>query len=175
MDLASYSSDSRAVIKVAREVAAEFRHPEITAEHLLIAVVRHEGSEVESILNQLGKSPAIVANMVELFLKDQSSRTAARENLTIAPEVQEILAAALDEKAKLYDALVEPEHILIAIFDPNSALAPQVREKVDIVKEDIYKAIAEAKAVEEIATGGTPTAAGAPGVEGKKGVSGTRK
>jgi ATP-dependent Clp protease ATP-binding subunit ClpA len=60
MDIASYSSDSRAVIKNAREVAGVFRHPEIEVEHLLIAVIRHEGSEVESILNQLGKSPAFI-------------------------------------------------------------------------------------------------------------------
>ncbi|MBU8933894.1 MAG: AAA family ATPase [candidate division Zixibacteria bacterium] len=172
MDIASYSSDSRAVIKVAKEVAAEFRHAEITAEHLLIAVVRHEGSDVESILNQLGKSPTIVANMVEVFLKDQSTRASARENLSLAPEVQGILEAALEEKAKLYDTLVEPEHILIAIFDPNSALSPQVREKIDIAKEDIYKAIAEAKSVEEIATGGSPTG---EGVEGKRDVAGTLK
>ncbi|RKX28585.1 MAG: hypothetical protein DRP47_03995 [Candidatus Zixiibacteriota bacterium] len=170
MDIASYSSDSRAVIKIAREVASEFRHPEITVEHLLIAVVRQEGTEVESILNQLGKKPTVVASMVEAFLKDQSSRSTARENVNASPEVQEVLAQALEEKAKLYDALVEPEHILIAIFDPKTAMAPQVREKIDITKEDIYKAIADTKSVEEIAT---TSGIGTTGTEEKKGVAGT--
>ncbi|MEA2030110.1 MAG: Clp protease N-terminal domain-containing protein [candidate division Zixibacteria bacterium] len=173
MDIASYSADSRAVIKIAREVAAEFRHPEITVEHLLIAVVRHEGSEVESILNQLGKSPTIVASMVETFLKDQSNRSTARENVNVAPEVQEVLNQALEEKAKLYDALVEPEHILLAIFDPKTALTPQVREKIDITKEDIYKSIADAKSVEEIASTSAPSGKGAVGTDGKKEVAGT--
>ena len=74
MDIASYSYDSRAVIKNAREIAATFKHAEIDVEHLLMAVVRHEGTEVESILNQLGKSPSYVESIVEIYLKDQASK-----------------------------------------------------------------------------------------------------
>ncbi|UCC43999.1 MAG: ATP-dependent Clp protease ATP-binding subunit [Candidatus Zixiibacteriota bacterium] len=174
MDIASYSSDSRAVIKNAREVAAEMRHPEIDVEHLLIAVIRHEGSEVESILNQIDKSPGLIESIVEGYLKDQSRKSTPRENLAISPGVQAVLNQAIEEKAKLYDALVEPEHIFIAIFDPKSSLAPYVRDKIDLLKEDIYKAIADSKSVEEIAsTVSTPTAEGAPAEEGKKDVSGT--
>ena len=160
MDIASYSSDSRAVIKIAKEVAAEFKHAEIEVEHLLVATVRHEGTEVESILAQLGKNPSGVASLTEAFLKDQASRATARENLTASPNTQAVLTQALEEKAKLYDALVEPEHILIAIFDPKSALSPYLREKIDISKEDIYRAIAESKAVEEIASTPTTTTTG---------------
>lgn len=172
MDIASYSSDSRAVIKIAREVAAEFRHPEIAIEHLLVAVIRHEGSEVESILNQLEKSLSIVASMVEAFLKEQSSRNAVKESVNVSLEVQEVLSQALEEKAKLFDALVEPEHILIAIFDPKTALSPILRDQIGITKEDIYKAIAESKSVSEIAST-TSDSTGATTTEpGKKDVAG---
>ncbi|MEW5922875.1 MAG: Clp protease N-terminal domain-containing protein [Candidatus Zixiibacteriota bacterium] len=172
MDIASYSSDSRAVVKNAREVAAAFRHPEIEVEHLLMAVIRQEASEVESILNQLGKSPKFVESIVEIYLKEQSGRSVSRENLTISPAVQTVLSRAIEEKNKLYDPLVEPEHILIAIFDPNSALSPYVRDKLDIQKEAIYRAIAESKAVEEIASG-APAKEGEAPAEGKKDVSKT--
>jgi ATP-dependent Clp protease ATP-binding subunit ClpB len=168
MDIASYSSDSRAIIKNAREVAAAFRHPEIEVEHMLMAVVRHEGTEVESILNQLGKSASFVESIVEIHLKEQSSRSTTRESLTISPSVQKVLQQALEEKTRLYDPLVEAEHILIAILDPKSSLAPYVREKIGITKEDIYRAIAESKAVEEIATG-------APAREGEKTVEGRQE
>ena len=175
MDIANYSSDSRAVIKNAREIAASFRHAEIAVEHLLVACVRHEGSEVESILNQLGKSRAFVESTVEEFLKGPSSRSSARANLTISPAVQAVLEQAMEEKTRLYDALVEPEHIFIAIFDPKSALSGYLREKVDISREAIYNAIAENKSVKEMTeirsdVGG----AGAAGDGGdKKSVSGT--
>ena len=172
MDIANYSSDSRTVIKTAREVASSMRHTEIDVEHLLIAVIRHEGSEVESILNQLGKSAAFIESVAEEHLKEQPKRSTAKQNLNISPAVQEILVNATDEKAKLYDPLVEPEHILIAIFDPKSRLSAYVREKVDITKEDIYRAIADSKSVEEIAT---PGVAGEAASEVKKGVAGTLK
>ncbi len=172
MDIASYSSDSRAIIKNAKEVTAAFRHPEIEVEHLLMAVVRHEGSEVESILNQLGKKPSFVESIVEIYLKEQSSRSTSRENLTVSPAVQSILSQALEEKNKLYDALVEPEHILIAIFDPKSSLSPYIRDKLDIQVEGIYRAIAESKAVEEIATGAPPKE-GEAVVGGKREISKT--
>lgn len=173
MDIKSYSSDSRAVIKGAREVAASFRHPEIRIEHLLIAVVRQEGSEVESILNQLGKSAALVESVAEEYLKEQPKQSKARENATISPPVQETLVTAIEEKSKLYDPLVEPEHIFIAIFDPKSQLSSYVREQIDISKEDCYRAIADSKSVEEIAT--VAPKAGEADAEGAKDVSGTLK
>jgi ATP-dependent Clp protease ATP-binding subunit ClpA len=174
MDIAHYSSDSRIVIKNAREVAIAFRHPEIAVEHLLVACVRHEGSEVESILNQMGKSMAFVESTVEDFLKAQSSRSSAKENLSISAPVQAVLNQALDEKAKLYDALVEPEHIFIAIFDPKSALSGVLREKLDISREAIYNAIAESKSLQEMTS--EPASGDARSAEGtteKKEVSGT--
>lgn len=177
MDIASYSSDARAAIKIAREIAAEFRHAEIEVEHLLLAVVRSETSEVESILNQLGKSPALVGSILESFLKEQPSRSSAKANVAAGPAVEQVLTQALEEKARLYDPLVEPEHIMIAALDPKSKLSPYVRDQIDITKEAIYNAIAESKAVEEIttSTGSGAAAEGGAPAGGKKEVSGTLK
>ncbi len=171
MDIANYSSDSRAVIKNAKEVAAQLRHIEIDVEHLLIATIRHEGSEVESILNQLGKSVGFIESAADEYLKDQTKKSTVT-NPTISPGVQEALIQAVEEKSKLMDALVEPEHIFIAIFDPKSKLSGYVREKIELTKEDIYNAIADSKSVAEITTSST-TADGQPVVEGEKKVSGT--
>ncbi len=173
MDIANYSSDSRVVIKNAKEVTAEFRHPEIQIEHLLVAVVRHEGSGVESILNQLGKSPKFIESVTEDYLKEQSGRATPRDSLSIGPAVQEVLTQALEEKTKLYDPLVEPEHIFIAIFDPKSKLSPYLRDKIDLTKEAIYRAIADSKSVEEIAAGRPSVEAGETLGEPKKEVAGT--
>ena len=151
MDIASYSYDARAAIKNAQEIAASFKHAEIDVEHLLMALVRQEGSEVESILNQLGKSPSFVESIVDIYLKDQPSKSTGREKVSISPVVQNVLNSALDEKVKLYDPLVEPEHIFIAIFDSRSALSGYVRDKIEFTKEDIYRAIAENKALEDMA------------------------
>jgi len=170
MEIANYSSDSRAVIRNAKEVAASFRHVEIDVEHLLIAVIRHEGSEVESILNQLEKSPKFIEATAEERLKDLPKKSTVTNPIT-SMAVQAVLTQAVEEKSRLYDALVEPEHIFIAIFDPKSKLSGYVREKVDITKEDIYRALADSKSVAEIATGAP--AEGKPAEEGKKEVSGT--
>ncbi len=170
MDIANYSSDSRLVIKSAREVTTSFRHPEIEVEHLLIAVIRHEGSEVETILNLVGKSPAYIEHIVETYLKDQSSRSAPRENVTISPAVEDVLTQAIEEKNKLYDALVEPEHILIAIFDPKSKLAPYITDKIGLTKENIYRAIAESKSVEEITSTAAKKAGAGIDIDEKKAV-----
>jgi len=174
MDIANYSSDSRAVIKSAREVAAAFRHTEIEIEHLLIAVIRSESPGVETIINQLGKSRGYIESLVEEFLKEQPRKSSARDNLTVSPAVQETLAQAIEEKGKLYDALVEPEHIFIAIYDPRSKLSPYLRDKIDITKEDIYRAIAESKSVQEITSTSVPSATGTA-AEGARDVAGTLK
>ncbi|MFO7914573.1 MAG: ATP-dependent Clp protease ATP-binding subunit [Candidatus Krumholzibacteriales bacterium] len=168
MDIASYSYDARAAIKNAREIAASFKHAEIDVEHLLMALVRLESSEIESILNQLGKSASFVESIVEIYLKDQPSKSTGREKVPMSPAAQNVLTAALDEKEKLYDPLVEPEHIFIAAFDPRSALSGYVRDKVEFRKEDIYRAIAENKALEEL------TVSSAEGEEKKEGEPGAK-
>lgn len=174
MDIANYSSDSRAAIKNAREIAQSFRHPEIEIEHMLIALVRQDGSQVESILNALGKSPKFIESVVETHLKDQSSRGSARENLAVSPGLQQVLQQAIEEKSKLYDALVEPEHIFIAVFDPKSQLGPYIRDKVEITKEEIYRAIADSKSIEDITSSAEKQVGGEAPQSAKK-VSGTLK
>lgn len=174
MDIANYSSDARAVIKNARGVTTAFRHAEIEIEHLLMAIIRHEGSQVESILNQLGKRPSEVENIVGTYLKDQASRQTAKDNPSFSPAAQAVLTMAVEEKARLYDALVEPEHIFIAAFDPRSELSGYVREQLGIQKEDLYNAIADSKSVAEIASGaGKPATGKAEGEPEGKGVAGT--
>ncbi|MCP4550269.1 MAG: ATP-dependent Clp protease ATP-binding subunit [bacterium] len=154
------------MIKSAQEIAAAFKHAEIDVEHLLMAIVRCESTEVESILNQLGKPVSFVESIVDIYLKDQPAKSTGREKAPVAPSVQTVLNNALDEKGKLYDALVEPEHILIAIFDPRSPLSGYVRDKVEFTKEDIYRAIAEIKAVEEITAPADKSGADADGASG---------
>jgi ATP-dependent Clp protease ATP-binding subunit ClpA len=177
MDITSYSYDARAAIKNAREIAASFKHAEIDVEHLLMALVRLESSEIESILNQLGKSLSFLESIIEIYLKDQPSKSTGREKVPISPAVQKVLSNALDEKEKLYDPLVEPEHIFIAAFDPRSALSGYVRDKAGFTKEDIYRAIAENKALEELTVSsedeGKKEKGEKPGKKGK--VSGTLK
>jgi len=171
MDIAQYSSDTRAVIKVARDVAVEFRHQEIETEHLLVAVLRHEGTEVESVLNELAKNPNVLASIVEEFLGEQPSRASVKDKLTVSPSTQEVLTQALAEKAKLYGALVEPEHVFLAILDPNSSLSGYVRDKLDTQKEDVYRALADSHAVQEITTTSVPPSEGEPGHAGATKVS----
>jgi len=134
--------------------------PKSEIEHLLVAVIRHEGSQVESILNQLGKAPGLVESILETYLKDQPSRSTAPQSPSLALATQETLGQAAQEKARLFDALVEPEHILIAAFDPKSRLSGYVREQVGVTKEDFYRAIADSKSVEEITSAGKKAAAG---------------
>ena len=91
MDISSYSHDSRTVIKAAQEIAAAFKHAEIDVEHLLMAVVRHESPEVESILNQLGKPASFVESILDIYLKDQPAKSTGREKAPVSPGVQTVL------------------------------------------------------------------------------------
>ncbi len=176
MDIANFSSDARAVIKNAREVTLAFRHPEIEVEHLLIAAVRADSPGLETMLNQLGKSAAMFEGLAETYLKEQSSKKAARDSVGMSPSATNTLSDAVQVKGELMDALVEPEHIVIAIFDPKSNLAPYLREKLDVTREDFFRAIAESKSVEEITAAHTASgSSGASADSAPQSVSGTLK
>ena len=152
MDISDYSSKAKAVIKSAREIAISMHHPEISCEHLLLSILRQEDGTVKGILNQAEKSSAYIESLVEDKLSKIPGRFDSRPTAVAAPSLQSVLILANEEKNRLSDTFLEPEHLFLALMDEGSALSADLKNKIDLRKNEIYKAISELSVLENITT-----------------------
>ncbi len=152
MDISNYSQKTKAAIKNARELASSLQHSEISCEHLLLSILRQENGSVRAILNHLEKSSSYIESLVEDRLSKVPKRFDAVGKAVASPSFQSILILAPEEQKRLNDSSLEPQHLLLALLDENSALNAEIKNKIDLRKSEIYQAISELTVLENITT-----------------------
>jgi ATP-dependent Clp protease ATP-binding subunit ClpB len=152
MDISGYSSKAKIAIKSAREIAVSMHHPEISCEHLLLSILRQEDGAVKGILNQADKSSAYIESLVEDKLSKIAPRFDVPPKAVASPSLQSVLILASEEKNRLSDSSLEPEHLFLALMDEGSALSAELKNKIDLRKNEIYQAISELRVLENITT-----------------------
>lgn len=152
MDISNYSQKTKAVIRNARELASSMQHPEISCEHLLLSILRQEDGRVKGILNHLEKSTGYIESLVEDKLSKIPKRYDSATKVVASPSFQSVLIRATEERNRLSDSLLEPEHLFLALLDDGSALSAELKNRIDLRKNEIYQAMSELRVVEHITT-----------------------
>jgi ATP-dependent Clp protease ATP-binding subunit ClpC len=133
--VARLSARSTAVLDMAKEEQRNSKQDEVTAEHLLLGILR-EGATAAKVLEANGVTEEEARSFVAEALWDEEPDYS---KLRLSGEVTQILEAA---SVQAGDAKVEPEHVLYGItaagFDTTSRLlyalgADRAKLKTDIV------------------------------------------
>src|SRR6516164_2835741 len=68
IDFAQFAPSAQAVIALAKNQAGKMHAPEVYPEHLFLGVIRHEDSDVTTILKEIGLDrQTIQAQTIEIF------------------------------------------------------------------------------------------------------------
>jgi len=135
--VARLSARSTTVLDMAKEEQRNSKQDEVTAEHLLLGILR-EGATAAKVLEANGVTEEEARSFVAEALWDEEPDYT---QLRLSGEVQQILESASSQAG---DAKVEPEHILYGItaagFDTTSRLlyalgADRAKLKADITAE----------------------------------------
>ena len=115
MRLDQFTVKAQEALTSAQTVAEKADHPEVTAEHLLKALLEQEGGVVPSALGKLGVNAGAVAAEVDKGLgslpRTQGSAT------HVSAKLDAVLKQALREAETLKDEYVSTEHLLLALID----------------------------------------------------------
>ena len=152
MDISTYSQKAKSAVRNARELATSMQHPEINCEHLLLSILRQEDGAVKSILNHLEKSSGYIESLIDDKLAKVQKRYDLAGKAAASPSFQSVLIRAAEEQKRLSDGLLEPEHLLLALLDEGSALDAELKNKIDLRKNEIYQAMSELRVLEHITT-----------------------
>jgi ATP-dependent Clp protease ATP-binding subunit ClpB len=97
------------------ELAQSASHPEVTPDHLVLALLGQEGSIVLPILQRVGRAPLAVRNAAEESVAKLPSAYGGESR--VGRELQRTLDSADRERGDLHDEYLSTEHLLLALAE----------------------------------------------------------
>jgi len=125
-------------------------NPEVTAEHLLIALLRQEGGIVGPILTKLGIQPGqIEAETAAEIAKFSRVAGASAEPIT-GPTLRKVFDAAFNAATQFNDEYVSTEHFLLAIAQTKEATAATILARHGAVPDALLKALQSVRGTQRV-------------------------
>lgn len=126
----------------AQSLADENGNPEISAEHLLLALIRQEDGVIKPTLQKIGVNPNAVRSQVEAAVSKLPKVSGVSNQVYISPSLKMVLDRSWDEAQRMKDEFVSTEHLLLAISDSPSE-AGNVLRGLGATRDKVLKALAE--------------------------------
>jgi len=129
----------------AMELATSEGHPEITALHLLSALVRQEQGAVGSILQRLGVPAGQVLSEAQVALERLPHVSGGTNQPGLSAEAQQILDAGWKVAQSLKDQYLSTEHVLIGMLRHRRNAAAEFFLRHGITEDAILQALKDVR------------------------------
>ena len=132
----NFTPKARQVLSLAQKEAERLRKPQISTEHLLIALIDMDGSVASRVLRELGLESENVKEIVEkeIGFGDYTGQ------ITLSPGMQQVIPYAIDE-ARQQGKEVGTEHLLLGLIRLTNCEAMNILGKLGVTPEQIRKQI----------------------------------
>jgi ATP-dependent Clp protease ATP-binding subunit ClpC len=133
----NFTPKARHVLSLAQKEAERLRKPQISTEHLLIALIQMEGSVASRVLRELGLEADRVIDMVEkeIGFGDYTGQ------ISLSPGMQQVIPYAIDEARQKGQRAVGTEHLLLGLIRLSNCEAMNILGKLGVTPEQIRKHI----------------------------------
>src|SRR5512142_2170305 len=134
----------------AQNLARGAGNPELTPEHLLLALLRQEGGIVTPILNKLGLNPATIEAELAAAVAKYSKVGGASAEPMISPSLRTVFDKAFEAATQFNDEYVSTEHFLLAISQAKDTNAARVLARHGAVPDAILKALQSVRGTQRV-------------------------
>ncbi|HEU4929114.1 MAG TPA: Clp protease N-terminal domain-containing protein, partial [Candidatus Krumholzibacteria bacterium] len=148
MKLDRFTEKAQAAIQDANESAFFRGHAEVTAWHLLGALVGQEEGLVPALFLRMQIDPARVSEVVEQRLSSMPTQEGGQAYA--ATDFRTALQAAPGEAKALKDQFVSTEHLLLALLKDRKAPVGEYFASVGVARERVLQAIKELRGGETV-------------------------
>jgi hypothetical protein len=135
----NYTERMQQVLTFAREEARAFNHNYLGTEHLLLGLLREEGSSAASILGGMRVTPERVRGGLIMFIGQ--GKEPAVEELVLTRRAKTALALSAEEAQRLGSAAMEPEHLLLGLLREGEGVAAVLLELLEVRLEMVRAAL----------------------------------
>jgi ATP-dependent Clp protease ATP-binding subunit ClpC len=123
------------VLSLAQKQAERFRKPQISTEHLLLALIELEGSVASRVLRELG----LEMDRVDLLIEEEIGYGEHTGQITLSPGMQQVIPYAMDEAKKKGQKSVGTEHLLLGLIRLANCEAMNILNKMGYSAEQIRR------------------------------------
>jgi ATP-dependent Clp protease ATP-binding subunit ClpB len=134
----------------AQNLARGAGNPEVTPDHLLLALLRQEGGIVTPILNKLGLNPATIEVEVAAEVAKFSKVGGASAEPGISSTLRRAFDAAFEAAAKFNDEYVSTEHLLLAIAEAKESTSSKILKRHGVVPDAVLKALQSVRGTQRV-------------------------
>ncbi len=134
----------------AQNLARGAGNPEVTPEHLLLALLRQEGGIVTPILNKLGLSPVAIEAEVAGEVARYSKVGGASAEPGVSSSLRKVFDKAFEAATQFNDEYVSTEHFLLAIAQSKDTTAARILARHGAVPDAILKALQSVRGTQRV-------------------------
>ncbi len=137
-------------VSEAQNLARGAGNPELTPEHLLLALLRQEGGIVTPILNKLGLQPGQIEAEVTADVAKYSKVGGASAEPMVASSLRKVFDAAFEVATQFNDEYVSTEHFLLAIAKTKETTAAKILSRHGAVPDALLKALQSVRGTQRV-------------------------
>jgi ATP-dependent Clp protease ATP-binding subunit ClpB len=134
----------------AQNLARGAGNPEVTPEHLLIALLRQEGGIVVPILTKLGLQPGQIETEVAAEVAKYSRVGGASAEPMIGSTLRKVFDAAFTAATQFNDEYVSTEHFLLAVAQTKESTAAKILARHGAVPDALLKALQSVRGTQRV-------------------------
>lgn len=125
MPLRRLNDDARAIVNLANQIAHEQELEYVGTEHVLLAILRHDGCLGARVLNKLGVDEEAARAALQKLLQRAKEDTWVFGRLPGTPHYRDVIERAMEIADQLEAQLIGSEHLLLALFHNEENVAQQ--------------------------------------------------
>lgn len=137
-------------LETAQNLATDAQSPELSVEHLMLALLHQPDGIVTPIFQKLGVDTLEITSAVESAVQKAPKVEGAASQMRISHALQSVLDAGFKEATVLKDEYVSTEHLLIACAEAKQTEVGRILREAGITKDKILKALVDIRGNQRI-------------------------
>ena len=143
MQLDRLTIKAQEALQTAQSLSSEAQSPELSVEHLMLALITQTDGIVTPIFQKLGAETASIKTALEEAVQKAPKVQRTGSELYISAALQAVLDNAMKEATTLKDEYVSTEHLLIACAETKQSDTSKILRDAGVTKDKILKALVD--------------------------------
>jgi ATP-dependent Clp protease ATP-binding subunit ClpB len=149
MNLESMTIKMREALQSAGSIAHENGNPQITVEHILLAMLNAEEGLLSPLLEKIGVTPRLVVDLVDKEIGKLPKAYGGNTSQSLSPEASNILYESEKESEKFKDEYVSTEHFFLALLNTDCNLKRHLTD-LGINRKNVMEALKDIRGSQRI-------------------------
>ena len=142
MNIEKLTMKTREAVIQAQALARRSGNPEVTPEHLLLALILQDGGVVQDVIKKSGADNLALTNRIESAI-ERLPKLQRREEAVFSDAVRSLLEQAAERASLLKDEFISTEHIFLAMTGRGQERCRKILGEFGINEESILRILKE--------------------------------